>query len=140
MTYTLTFASHDDYLEAHLWAATIGPRTALAYMTEIHDECVASGHSHLLVIRDLPAILNLFNYFALAEDSVAILRGVKTAWVNPYPAIEHGLEFFCLTANNRGSMYKLFPARQQAEKWLGTERRVPAVPLIPSRTPFLLAA
>ncbi|HEV7700002.1 MAG TPA: hypothetical protein VGO43_07220 [Pyrinomonadaceae bacterium] len=140
MTYSLTFELHDDYLKAHLVAASIDPQTALAYMTELHDKCVASGHSRLLVIREVPTFLNLSDHFTLAGKSAGILQGVKTAWINPYPDLNRDLEFFCLAANNRGANYQLFLDLLQAEKWLGKEKGMPTVPFffrpyasIPSR-------
>ena len=121
MTYSLSLESHDRFLIAHIQADDISPEIGLAYTAELHEECVRTGHSHLLIIRDIPTVLSLGGYFNAAESSIEILRGIKTAWINPYAALERDLEFFCLACNNRGSQYKVFSDRPRAEKWLGDE-------------------
>jgi hypothetical protein len=133
MLYSLTFESCEHYLKANLKADRIDPEIALAYMTEIHDACVASGHTNLLIIRQIPAALGLGTYFELARKSTPVLGGIKTAWVNPFPALSHDLEFFCLVSNNRGSDYKLFLDTTRAEKWLGKEVSTPTLPSFPRR-------
>jgi len=107
-------------------------------MTEIHDACVASGHSQLLIIRDIPVMLGLHEYFGLAEMSQPALQRVKTAWVNPYPALQPDLEFFCLASNNRGANYRVFSDLWRAEKWL--KKRTTTSPSIPSYSFFLSQA
>jgi len=128
MPYSLTFESCKNYLKAHLKADSIDPEIALAYLKEIRTACAASGHTNLLIIRQIPAVLGLGNYLHLAEKSALMLRGIKTAWVNPFPALSDGLEFFCLASNNRGANYQLFPDTPQAEKWLGREVSRPTLP------------
>ncbi|MBV9242601.1 MAG: hypothetical protein JO314_11395 [Acidobacteria bacterium] len=139
MTYSFSFESHSDFLKAHLTAAETSREITLAYLTELHEKCLAHGRSHLLVIRDIPVVLHLSDYFSLAAETATILQGIKTAWVNPHPRIHDDLEFFCLVANNRGAQYKLFPGCPQAEEWLGKERATPTRRSFPAQNGFVFA-
>jgi len=138
MTYSLTFEIHDDHLKAHLKAAAITPRIALAYMTEIYNKCISTGRSHLLLVHDVLAVLPVVEYFDLAEKTAAVFKRIKVAYLNRYPEFRSELEFFCLASNNRGANYRVFSDLWRAEKWL--KKRTTTSPSIPSYSFFLSQA
>ena len=135
MPYSLTFELHEDYLKAHLRAAAITPALALAYMTEIYKKCISSGRSRLLLLHDVLAVLPVSEYFALAERTASVLKRIKVAYVNRYPAFHSDLEFFCVASNNRGANYRVFSDFPHAEKWL--KEVTTTLPSIPSYSFFL---
>ncbi|MBV9242600.1 MAG: hypothetical protein JO314_11390 [Acidobacteria bacterium] len=120
--YTLTFEERPNYLYAHIRADHISPELVEAYVREMHDMCVKDSQTHLLVRRDIPEVFPVGSYFGVSANTVAVLHGIRTAWLTPYPQHQDRLEFACLVANNRGAMYRVFLDLAEAEKWLG---RVP---------------
>jgi hypothetical protein len=122
MTYSLRFEERPEYLFAEVRAEhQPTPDEVRRYMTELHDMCVRRGHRHLLIKRDIPAAFPVCTYFGVSSETVPILHGIRTAWLNPYSWNHEALGFATLVATNRGALYALFNDLEAAEKWLGKE-------------------
>lgn len=118
MKYTLEFRIRPDYLLAYLRVDKPIPEISFAYRRDLRSKCIETGSTKLLVVRDIPQVLSTMDFFHVSEDSVALLRGIKTAWVNPYPSLRSALEFSITVANNRGAIYGLFSDGESAAAWL----------------------
>lgn len=118
MNYKLKFRKRDDHLLAYIRALEMSREISHAYMLEMHDKCIELGARRLLVIRDVPHVLSTIDFYNVSKNSVELLKGIKTAWVNPFPPLRPTLEFAVTVANNRGACYGLFSDVQQATRWL----------------------
>jgi len=131
MTYVLEFRTRPDYLLAYLRVDKPDPKISFAYRRDLQAKCIETGATKLLVVRDIPSVLSTMDFFQMSEDSVSLLRGIRTAWVNPYPSLHSALDFSITVANNRGAIYGLFSDVGSAQKWLTSQVRRPPPAMIP---------
>lgn len=87
-------------------------------MHEIADRCRASGHSRVLLERDIHQEIQVFDRLKLAVEITRFTRGIMIAMVNKRPELDNDMRFAVTVANNRGGMYSLFDNVPEAEAWL----------------------
>lgn len=116
--YELTFEERPGYLYAHVKAPSIDEALARAYLDEIADKCSETRSRRLMIYREIPAVLNTTTMYFAATHVGKILRGVKTAFVNPYASNEKMLQFGTTVGFNFGEDHELFNDPAKAEGWL----------------------
>ena len=92
--------------------------TSTAYLREIRAEADRLGLKAVLIDRQIPSVGAVVGLFNIAGNSVPILSGIKTAWLNTFEENQDMLEFATRTANDHGAEYGLFTAEADAEAWL----------------------
>ncbi len=122
-SYELTFEHRPGYLFASIDAETIDSDGVIEYLREVANKCHEAECDKLLVVRNIPVTLGIANQFLTTTDFVTMLKGIKAAFVNPYPHNDSELEFAITVANNRGGNIHLFRDVQPAEEWLMGNRR-----------------
>jgi len=116
--YKLIFEARSGYLYARVEAEQISATTSKAYLAEVRAECDAHRSTRLMIDRRIPHVMSVIGFYNVSGNSVDILRGIKVAWLNPYPENHEMLEFAMTAANNRGGRYGLFTNEREAEEWL----------------------
>lgn len=116
--YKLTFEDRKGYLYAHVSAAKITEHSALRYLKEVADRCEELETTHLMVYRDIPAMLPDGVLFFVTTEFLAMIRGIRTAFVNPYLSNDDAMEFAMRVGTNRGGDYCTFNNIADAEEWL----------------------
>lgn len=116
--YDLKFEQRSQYLFAHVKADSIDPEAISSYLTEVADKRDETGAQKILVVREISGTLGIANQFHTTTDFTERMKGIKAAFVNPYPSNDEELAFAITVANNRGSKFKLFRDIEPAEKWL----------------------
>ena len=139
MNSNLAFECRPNYLYALLQSETITPHRVRAYLGSIRTKCQALGQTRVLIERDIPRILNPFEYVEMADEMVRHLQGIKTVWVNPYPELQDGLEFLATIGNNRGGNFHVARTIDEAEEWLHVDHCSLAAPIV-YREPHLAVA
>lgn len=119
-TYELTLDRRPGYLYARVKADVLTEETALGYLVAVADSCRKLNYDRLVVHRDIPATLPSGAFFAVATDVVDKLRGIRVAFVNPYPHLDEDLRFGVMVGNNRGAKYAVFSNHEEAERWVLT--------------------
>ena len=122
-SYELKFEQRPGYLYAHVEADAIDSDAVIEYLREVANKCHEAECSRLMVVRNIPITLGIANQFLTTTDFVAMLKGIKAAFVNHYPHNDAELEFAITVANNRGGNIHLFRDVQPAEEWLLSNRR-----------------
>ena len=79
MTYSLRFEERPEYLFAEVCAESVTVDMVRRYLTEIHDKCIQTGHTHLLLRRDIPGVFPMGTFFEVSAGTVPILRGIRAA-------------------------------------------------------------
>lgn len=121
LAYQLTFDQRDGYLYAHVKAETIDQESALSYLREVAARCDELETTHLMLYRDIPVMLPDGVLFFVATEFLEMIRGVTTAFVNPYASNEDAFNFALMVGKNRGGNYALFNNTAEAEIWLRKE-------------------
>src|SRR5689334_15601380 len=85
--YDLTFQQREGYLHAHVKCERITARIATRYLRRIADQCDQLGEKNVLLVRDIPAVLDHDAMFQSKAFFLLLMRGRRVAWVNPFPAI-----------------------------------------------------
>lgn len=116
--YLLTLFEREGYVHATVVAPVVDYDLAMGYLRELTEKAKSAGHTRILLERDIPVSLDSGTTFAVARDSVELLKGLKIACVNKYADNEDSLAFAATVASNRGANYKYFSSRSQAEAWL----------------------
>ena len=116
--YELTFEPRPGYLRAHLKAEWIDAATAMAFNREMSAKCDEFDRDKLLVIREIPMMMDTLDIFDVTNDFIIVMRGRKVAYVNTHPAIARDFEFIVDVATNRGGTLNVFASEQDAEAWL----------------------
>ena len=116
--YKLTFEERPGYLYVSVKADTINEEMAHAYLGEIAAKCRELETERLMVYRDIPAVLDTTAMYFAASHVRSVLRGIKTAFVNPYESNEKMLQFATTVGFNFGEDHELFNDTAKAESWL----------------------
>lgn len=116
--YELRLEERSGYLYAHVTAATITEEIAFAYLEEVLVKCRSGGHRKLLLHRNIPAMLPDGDLFFVASEFQRRLKGIKTAFVNPFDKQTETFDFAVTVGTNRGAWYGLFANDTDAEEWL----------------------
>lgn len=116
--YELTFEPRPNYLIATVKAKEIDRVSALDYLKKVAAKCAELQVRSLIIVRDIPTMLPDADLFTTTIEYLEMIRGIKTAFVNPYPSIQGSMDFALMIGTNRGARYKLFEDLQTAEKWL----------------------
>jgi hypothetical protein len=116
--YQLTFDERTNYLYAHVSAPAIDEEMARAYLGEIAAKCHELETKRLMIYRDIPAVLDTTAMYFAASHVRSVLRGIKTAFVNPYESNDKMLQFATTVGHNFGEMHELFNDPAKAESWL----------------------
>ncbi len=116
--YELTFESRPGYILASVNAEEIDSAGVIEYLREVANECHETESDKVLVVRNIPVTIGIGNQFLTTTEFVAMMRGIKAAFVNPYPHNDAELEFAITVATNRGGNLKLFRNVKSAEEWL----------------------
>lgn len=118
--YKLTFEERPGYLYAHIKADTMTTDMSAAYLGEIADKCSELGLTNVVIYRDVPYILDPASLFFSMQDEIKLLKGLKIALLNAFPANDEALNFAVLVSNNRGANFSLHKTIADAEKWLSS--------------------
>ena len=118
LPYQLTFTERSGYLYARVEALLVTSLTSAAYLREIRAEADRLGLKAVLIDRQIPSVGAVVGLFNIAGNSVPILKGIKTAWLNTFEENQDMLEFATRTANDHGAEYGLFTTEADAEAWL----------------------
>jgi hypothetical protein len=116
--YKLSFEERSGYLYARVEAKQTSTATSKAYLAEVRAECNAHRSTRLMIDRRIPHVMSVIGFYNVFGNSVETFRGIKVAWLNPYPENQEMLEFAMTAANNRGARYALFRDEREAEEWL----------------------
>lgn len=123
-SYELSFEQREQYLFAHVKAPTIDQNSALAYLTEVFEECKRTNSRRLLIVRDIPEMLSDGTLFFVTAEFQRMIGSIRTAFVNPYISNEDAFKFAITVGTNRGANYRLFKSVPEAEEWLLSNARV----------------
>src|SRR5687768_11630150 len=116
--YKLTFDNREGYLQATVQAKTIDRETALDYLSEMANKCRQLEYDRLLVVRDIPSMVDLGSLFSIAENFPDLMQGIKVAVVNPFAEIRKDMDLAVLMATNRGAQFTVHNSIPEAENWL----------------------
>lgn len=116
--YELMFEERPGYLYAHIKADTMTTEMSAAYLGEIADKCAGLGLTKVVIYRDVPFIIDSASLFFSMQEEIKLLKGLKIALLNAFPANDEALAFAILVSNNRGANLKLHQNIESAEKWL----------------------
>lgn len=116
--YTLTFEHRADYLLAHVQAESMDLETARAYNRELAAKCDELNLKRMLIIRDIPVMMNTVDVFDATTDFVELVQGKRVAYLNPHAAIGRDFAFAITVAGNRGGNIEVFGDEASAEEWL----------------------
>jgi hypothetical protein len=117
--YSLTFEKRPQYLYVRVASETISQQMVADYLQEITYRCRRTGHTRLMVDRQIPQTLSeTETFFTGTQFANMGIDRVKIAFVDERDENREHLEFAMLIANNRGGDMKLFSDADAAEKWL----------------------
>ena len=116
--FELTFEKRPNYLFARVNADTISGDVALQYLSDIANECSQSGYDKVLIVRDIPAMLDTGTLFFTTGEFLEMIGPTQVAFVNPHSSIQQSMDFAIMIGTNRGANYRLFEDEAEAEKWL----------------------
>ncbi len=116
--YELMLEPRPGYLYARIKADTITDKVAMRYLRKVTARCRALKCDRLLLHRDIPSMLPTGSLFFLASEFQQRVRGIRVAFVNPYPSNEPDLTFGVTVGTNRGADYAVFDNDADAEAWL----------------------
>jgi hypothetical protein len=116
--YELTFEERDGYLFASVKAETIDEATAMDYLSKVAARCKSLETTHLMLYRDIPAMLPDGVLFFVTTEFLTMIRGIKAAFVNPHLPNTDAMEFAVTVGKNRGANYQAFNNTADAERWL----------------------
>src|SRR5690349_16733357 len=116
--YEIRFEQFPDHLYADVKITKLTEDAVLAYIREIATEAEKGGFRRILLLRDAQAALPDMVNYNLSQTTSELLKGIKVAWVNPYPSQQTAMQFFIDVASNRGALYKLFIDIDAAREWL----------------------
>ncbi len=116
--YELTLEEHPHYLHAHIKAPSIDEPLAIEYLTEIAAICTETGCERLLFVREIPEMLDDGTLFFVTAEFNRMIRGVRTAFVNPFATNQNAFDFAMTVGANRGADYAVFGNTDEALVWL----------------------
>ena len=116
--YELTFEERSGYLFARLKSDIITRDIAIDYLQDLGMKCDELQVSHLLMVRDIPEMLSPASADITTEKAAQFLQGIRTAFVNPHPAIHEDLELAITKSRNHGAQFSLHNCFEDAEEWL----------------------
>lgn len=116
--YELTFEVREHYLYAHVVATTIDEKSALSYLRKVAARCNELEATRMVLYRDIPVMLPDGVLFMVTTEFLEMIRGIKTAFVNPHISNEDAFDFAMTVGLNRGADYALFNNVADAEAWL----------------------
>jgi hypothetical protein len=116
--YELTFEKRPGYLYAHVKAETMTGEIALSYLREIMDEAARLEQDQLIIEREVPVMMSSGTLFFATTEFTDMIRGMRVAYVNPYPDLDKDMNFAQTIATNRGADYNVVRNVEAAEKWL----------------------
>src|SRR4051794_33661369 len=116
--YKLTYEQRRGYLYAHISVDTINSEMAILYLREVVDRCNELDYKRLMIDRDIPVVLPDGVMFFVAVQFQEMIKGIRTALINPYSSNDPGLDFGGMVVRNRGGDYALFHNATDAEAWL----------------------
>jgi hypothetical protein len=119
MSYKLTIIQKPTYLQAVVTGLN-SKKNVVAYLMEIHRECVARGYTKLLIEERLEGPrLNTFDVFDIASEGNARVfkQPITIAYVD-VNASGHLMQFAETVARNRGILVTVFSTVAEAENWL----------------------
>jgi hypothetical protein len=93
-------------------------RIAADYFPRVARKAESFGHACILIIRDVPTSMPAGTLFQKTAGFVGMMRGIRVAFVNPYPELQDDLEFSMTVSVNRGGDYRLFDNEAAAAAWL----------------------
>lgn len=96
---------------------------AHAYWSEIAGLLLATEHTKILVVEDIPEVISIAEVHQLVTDlSDLPVKGIRVAFVDTYPEHSSLNDFGILVGENRGLTIKAFETEEAAEEWLVTDR------------------
>ena len=116
--YHLQFENFPDHLYVHVSVPELTEETVVAYIRETADEVATRGCRRVLIVRDIEGTLTDAVNYRISEATVDWFKGIRVAWVNPYPDQIADVQFFVDVAANRGGNYRLFSDTDTAREWL----------------------
>lgn len=122
--YELYFESRPEFLYARIAAPSINRALKLDYLAEVLLKCAQSRCKHILLDRDIPAMVADEEFEKTVEDVVKASEDVSIAFVNSHREIEQQLKKFVIQGNRRGGRFRYFSGRDAAEKWLLKQARL----------------
>lgn len=114
----ITYEERDAYLFAHVSASEISPALGNDYLVDIARRARELNLAKIVVVRDIPSVMNPVDVFTGVGNVVADYYGLRVAFVNPYPELREALEFGATVGNNRGAMFAVFDDEKTAVDWL----------------------
>lgn len=118
MEYTINYRTRPNYLLVHVRSPFISPEISETYVERIRDECAGTGHTRVIIMRDIPATLDRVSFYKMTDQWRRPLDGLRVAWVNPYPQNFPVLEFAMELGRHRGSDFRLFDKFDPAVEWM----------------------
>jgi len=116
--YVLSFEERPGYLYARIQADTMTPEISVAYLGELANKCAELGMTRVVIDRHVPFIIDSVSLFFSMQEEIKLIKGLKIAILNAFPATNEALDFAILVSNNRGANLKLHQSLGEAEKWL----------------------
>ncbi len=116
--YQLLFEERKGYLYARVSATAITPAAAIKYLSEISGKCTEIGCEQLMLVRDIPEVLDDADLDFVTFGFQHMIGSKKVAIVNPHKAIREDMKFAIVMGLNRGGEYNIFDREDEAERWL----------------------
>lgn len=116
--YELRFEKRPGYLYAHVKAETMTGEIALRYLRQIMAEAARLDQLRLIIEREVPVMMSAGTLFFATTEFTDMIRGMRVAYVNPYPDLDKDMDFAQTIATNRGADYTVVRNVEAAEKWL----------------------
>lgn len=116
--YKVDFRPQERYLRADVSGPHDSVEISLAYWREVARECRRLGFSRLLVVENLGRVGPAVEYYLVACELPAIVKGLRVAFVD---AVAEELDSNRLGENiavNRGADIRLFHDEEPAVAWL----------------------
>lgn len=116
--YQLKFEDRTGYLYVLVRSDRMDREIALAYLTEIANECARRNSKSLLLERDVPVMLPTGDLFFVTNAFLEMMKSNRVAIVNPHSKLREDLDLAVTISTNRGANYRLFDSVESAESWL----------------------
>ena len=120
----LSLEDRTDHLFARVTARFDSLALALAYWTEIAQECRRRGHDQVLVVRNVRVSAGRSDTFQIAGALRDLGYGrVRVAYVDQSPDAHASAAFGESIALQRGVEAQSFPTVERAQSWLSEAAR-----------------
>lgn len=116
----ITYIDTNEYLHVKVSGSNSDLETALQYWNEIIIECAGKEHSKLLVERDFPTQLDVFDMKTLVRKIAALtLRfNIKLAFVENKISRPGVNEYGVNAVKSYGATAQIFESTHEAKNWL----------------------